>query len=271
MKNQKLYNGVEIPEVGLGTFQLMMGSQTSKTVSEALKIGYRHIDTAKVYLNERSVGKAIRNSGLPRNELFITTKMWNSDIVKRKGEKAFQASLKRLGLEYLDLYLLHWPMEGYMDAYRILEKLYAEKKIRAIGVSNFLIRHLENLQKKCLQKPMVNQIEVNPYYQNEELVEYCQKNNIVVEAYSPLGGSKFSCLGDPTLVSIANKYHVSTAQVILKWLTQRNIVVLPRSKNLSHLASNLSLDDFVLSDKDLDDIKGLNKNFKTGDDPEKYE
>lgn len=270
MKTVKLYNGVGIPLIGLGTYQLKMGLQTYKTVLSSLEMGYRHIDTARIYLNERSVGKAIKNSGLPREQIFVTTKMWNNSILNRKGEQAFKNSLKRLRLEYVDLYLLHWPIEGYLDAYKVLEKLYEEKKIRSFGVSNFLIRHLENLKTHDLQKPMVNQIEVNPYYQNDELVDYCQKNDIVVEAYSPLGGSKYSCLNDETLLRIAKKYQVSTSQVVLKWLTQRNIVVLPRSKSIEHLKNNLDLDNFVLSDKDISDIKALNKNFKTGDNPEVY-
>lgn len=271
MEKFKLYNGVEIPTIGLGTYQLMMGKQTYDVVSKALKVGYRHIDTARIYLNERSVGKAIIRSDIPRQDIFLTTKMWNNSILNRKGEKAFQNSLKRLKLDYVDLYLLHWPIEGYLEAYKVLEKLYKDEKIKAIGVSNFLIRHLENLKKHGLIKPMVNQIEVNPYYQNDELVNYCQKNAIVVEAYSPLGGSKYSCLKDETLTKIANKYHVSTAQVILKWLTQRNIVALPRSKQIEHLKSNLDIDHFALTKEDMMDIKALNKNFKTGDDPEVYE
>lgn len=271
MKTIKLYNNVEIPMVGLGTYQLMMGLQSYKTVLSSLKIGYRHIDTARIYLNERSVGQAIKRSKLPREQIFVTTKMWNNSILNKKGEQAFKNSLKRLGLKYIDLYLLHWPIEGYLEAYKVLEKLYAEKQIRSFGVSNFLIRHLENLKAHGLKKPMVNQIEINPYYQNDELIDYCQKNDIVVEAYSPLGGSKYSCLHDETLSRIAKKYQVSTSQVILKWLTQRNIIVLPRSKNIDHIKNNLELDSFVLSDKDISDIKTLNKNFKTGDDPEVYE
>ena len=270
MQTFKLYNGGTIPAIGLGVFQLKRGKETVDTVLNALDCGYRLIDTARVYFNESSVGEAIKKTELKREEIFVSTKMWKTAIYTHTAKMAFNHSLKRLGLDYVDLYLLHWPVKGFIYAYKAIEELYKEGKIKAIGVSNFLPRHIERLKEAGLMLPMVNQIEVNPYYQNDETVEYCQKEDIVVEAYSPFGGSKHSCLGDATLKEIASKYHVSTAQVIVRWLYQKGIVALPRSKSINHLKSNIEIDSFELDESDMEAIKKLNQNLKSGGDPEKY-
>ena len=265
-----MYNNIKIPQIGFGVYQLMRGKTTCNAVLEALADGYRHIDTAKIYGNEKSVGKAIKECGLSREQIFVTTKMWNSDITARKGKKAFLTSLKNLGLEYVDLYLLHWSVDGYIEAYKTLIELYNEGKIRAIGVSNFLIRHLEEIKKQGLMLPMVNQIEVNPQFSNDELVDYCKKNNIIVESWSPLGGSRHNVLDNEVIKRIAEKHSVTPSQVVIRWHIERGLVVLPRSKNPIHIKENFDVEKFSLDEEDMKLMKSLNINIRTGGDPEQY-
>lgn len=269
MNKIKLNDGNYIPQIGFGVFRAKFGKETFNAVTWALEANYGHIDTAKIYLNERSVGKAIKKSSLNREDIFVTTKVWNTDVIKRKTRKAFFKSLRRLKLKYVDLYLIHWPVDGYIDAYLELVKLQKEGYIKSIGVSNFQIRHLEELKKHTDIVPAVNQIESNPQFNNQELISYCQAHNIAVEVWSPLGGSKHSLLNEPTLVKLSEKYHKTTAQIIIRWHIQRGVIVLVKSSHKERIYSNLDVFDFELSSEDMELINSLNTNQRVGGDPDK--
>lgn len=271
MENIKLNNGIEIPQIGLGVFRTPDGEDTVNAVKWAIQAGYRHIDTAKGYGNEKSVGEGIRRSGIDRSELFITTKLANDDNQNGKTREAFEKSLSDLGLDYLDLYLIHWPTTGSVEAWKVMEELYKEGKVRAIGVSNFYVNHMEKLSKHWSVVPAVNQIEVHPYYSNIENVEYAKKNGIAVEAYSPLGGNGANTLADPVILALAEKYGRTAAQIVLRWEMQRGIIVLPKSTHEERIKSNFNIFDFELSSDDMDAISGLNKNAKKGSNPEKFD
>lgn len=260
MKSFQLHNNVSIPAIGFGTYKLVDGSICVEAVKTALKHNYRHIDTAAVYANEKSVGIAIRESTIPREELFVTSKVWNTKRGYRTTMKAFEASLERLGLDYLDLYLIHWPAntlqfdnakELNADTWRALETLYTEGKVRAIGVSNFLPHHLEDLMEKAKIVPMVNQIEYHPGYTQQETVDFCQQHNIIVEAWSPLARGRV--LEEPLLLELADKYAVSVGAICLQFALQQGIVVLPKSEKEARIVANISI-DFELS---LEDIKRI--------------
>lgn len=267
MNTKTLNNGVEIPEIALGVWQ--SGDATEDAVLAALKNGYRHIDTAACYGNEKEVGDAIAKSGIPREELFITTKLWNDDIRAGKAREAFFESLKKLGLDYVDLYLIHWPVEGSNEAYKEMMKLRDEGYIRAIGVCNFKKHQMEDLIEAVGEVPAVDQMEFNPGIQDEEILEFCKDNNIVLEAWSPLGHGE--SLSNPVIVEIADKYKKSPAQVILKWLLQKGIVILPKSVHENRIIENADLYDFTLSDEDLKAIDALNANKRTGPDPDNFD
>lgn len=268
-----LSNGVEIPQIGLGVylgygvFENPDSSLTIDSVKSALEVGYRHIDMAAAYGNESDVGIAIKESGVPREELFLTTKLWNDDIVARRAKEGFEESLKKLQTDYLDLYLLHWPIDGMEEAWSVLEDLYLEKRIKAIGVSNFQMHHMKQLMKHARIKPMVNQIESNPYNNNQKLVDDCRLEDIQIEAWSPLGGSGGNILQNPALKDLAEKYNKSVAQIILRWNIQRGIVVLPKSIHKERQVSNMEVFDFVLSDEDMRTIFRMNKNISAGTPP----
>ena len=261
-----LNNGVQIPQVGLGVWQAARGDVTQGAVRAALELGYRHVDTAKDYGNEREVGEAVRDSGLPREEVFVTTKLWNDDQGYDATFRAFEQSSKRLGLEYIDLYLLHWPVAGKrLDSWQALEELYAQKRVRAIGVSNFLVPHLEELLAQAQVVPQVNQIELTPFLQRRETLAFCKQHNIVVEAYSPLTrGQKFN---DPTLRRVAHEVGRSPAQVLLRWGIQKGVVVLPKSVARERIAQNAALFDFELNPDTMLALDGLEANLTTGWDP----
>jgi methylglyoxal/glyoxal reductase len=246
----KMNNGLEIPVLGLGTWQTRAGAETVNSVLWALEFGYRHIDTAAIYENEESVGEGIRKSGIPRNEIFVTTKVWNSDQGYDKALRAFDRSIKKLRLDYVDLYLIHWPVEGLRnDTWKALENLQANGKVRSIGVSNYTINHLEELQKESSNLPAVNQVEFHPYLFQKELMEYCNYKNIIIEAYSPLvRGRKFK---DPKLIKIADKYGKSPAQILIRWSLQHNLVVLPKSAHKERVIENASVFDFSISNEDM--------------------
>jgi diketogulonate reductase-like aldo/keto reductase len=211
----RLYNGIEMPYFGLGVFEANEGSETIEAVKYALEIGYRHIDTASMYLNERSVGEGIRASGLSRNEVFVTTKVWNSHQGYQETLDAFHKSLERLKFDYIDLYLIHWPVHGkYIDTWRAMEELYHKKLIRAIGVSNFLEHHLDNLIRNTEITPMLNQVEFHPYLTSPSLLDYCKKKKIQFQAWSPILKGKVN--GIPLLVELGKKYHKTPTQVILR-------------------------------------------------------
>jgi diketogulonate reductase-like aldo/keto reductase len=264
----ELNSGGNIPAIGFGTWQLSP-DDAERSVAEALKAGYRLIDTAKIYRNEATVGKAINQSGLPRADIFLTTKLWNSDQGYNSALTAFSESLKKLGQEYIDLYLIHWPGEGSerrLESWRALEEIQKTGQVRAIGVSNFTIRHLEELLEHSSVVPAVNQIEFHPfiYEQQRELLEYCQKHGIVFEAYSPLAQGHLS---DDILVSIGNKYQKSASQVMLRWAIQKGTVPLPRSRNSQHIRQNLEVFDFELSDEDISAIDNLSRGDRQSWDP----
>ena len=258
-----LSNGVEVPCIGYGTWQTPDGETARTCVKNAIELGYRHIDTAAAYGNEASVGEGIRDSGVKRDELFITTKHWISERGYEKTVKAVETSLTALGLDYLDLYLIHWPMvkkidenweEINADTWRGFEKMYKDGKIRAIGVSNFLPHHLESLKKNSTVAPMVNQIEFHPGYSQPEVVDYCKKENILVQAWSPLGSG--AVLKDEFLAGIAAKYNKSVAQLCIRYAIQNGIVPLPKS-NRERIADNMKVFDFSISAEDMEKIANM--------------
>lgn len=265
-----LNNGVQMPQLGLGVWKSKDGNEVEAAVTAALKAGYRLIDTAMVYGNEGGVGKAIRASGIPREEIFVTTKLWNSDQGKGNVRPAFEASLKRLGLDYIDLYLIHWPMPArdlYVETWHEFEKLYADKKVRAIGVCNFEVEHLEKLDKHSTVTPAVNQIELHPRFAQTELREYAKEHGILIESWSPLGGTKGSILGNEMLIQIGKDYSKSPAQVVIRWHLQHNLIVIPKSVHAERISQNIDVFDFELSKKEMDMIDSLETGQRLGPDP----
>ncbi|UFT99106.1 aldo/keto reductase [Radiobacillus kanasensis] len=264
-----LHNGVKMPWLGLGVFKVSDGEEAVNSVKAAIKNGYKSIDTAAVYKNEEGVGQGIREAGVPREELFITSKVWNSDQGYESTLAAFEASLERLELDYLDLYLIHWPVAGkYKETWKALEKLYKAGKVKAIGVSNFHIHHLEDLLDDAEISPMVNQVEFHPHLAQLELREYCQRKNIQLEAWSPLKQGEL--LNEPTIEKIAQKYNKSTAQVIIKWDLQSGVVTIPKSIKEHRIIENADVFDFELTAEDMKLIDGLNKNERVGPDPDNF-
>ncbi|MGG0286729.1 aldo/keto reductase [Peribacillus butanolivorans] len=262
-----LHNGVKMPQVGFGVFKVKNGSETVESVKKAIEVGYRSIDTAAVYENEEGVGQAIRESGISREELFITSKVWNTDQGYETTLQAFDDSLKRLGLEYLDLYLIHWPgKDKYLETWKALEKLYNEGKVKSIGVSNFHVHHLEKLLANSEIKPVVNQIELHPLLTQVEIRDYCEKHDIKVEAWSPLG--RGSLIEEPTINHIAKKHGKSSAQVLIRWHLQHEIVVIPKSITPSRIEENAQVFDFSLSLNEMNQIDALNKNERFGSNPD---
>jgi diketogulonate reductase-like aldo/keto reductase len=262
-----LHNGVKMPWFGLGVFKVKEGSEVIESVRAALKHGYRAIDTAAVYQNEEGVGKAIKESGVPREEIFITSKVWNSDQGYESTLQAYETSLKKLGLDYLDLYLIHWPGKNkFKETWKALEKLYKDGRVRAIGVSNFKIHHLEELLKDCEIKPMVNQVEFHPHLTQKDLLAYCQKEGIQLEAWSPLKQGQL--VNDPVLTEIGKKYGKSAVQVILRWDLQNKVVTIPKSIKEQRIIDNANIFDFELSAEDMETIDGLNKDERVGSDPD---
>lgn len=264
-----LHNGVKMPQLGFGVFKVKEGEEVVDAVKAALAAGYRSIDTAAAYRNEEGVGQAIRESGIPREQLFITTKVWNTDQGYESTLAAFEASRQKLGLDYLDLYLIHWPVKGkYKDTWRALEKLYKDGVVKAIGVSNFQVHHLEDILQDAEFVPTVNQIELHPLLIQQELRDYCDKHSIYVEAWSPL--MQGNNLDDPILVELAQKQGKSVAQIILRWHLQHNIIVIPKSVTEKRIQENAALFDFELSQADMDRIDSMNRNRRFGSDPDNF-
>ena len=265
-----LSNDVEIPILGLGTFR-SREKDAYNAVLEALKAGYRHIDTAAIYQNEEEVGKAIKDSNVPREEIFVTTKVWNDDQGYMNTKRAFYASLKRLGLDYVDLYLIHWPKsyEKTASTWRALEDLYEAGLTRAIGVSNFSFHHLEHLFETAIVIPHVNQVETHVKLQNIKLQDFCMENGIYLEAYAPfMSHHVHELLEDETMQEIAKKYQKSVPQIALRYLIEREIIVIPKSVTPSRIKENLDVFDFSLSKEDYETLRKLNRGHKRFPEPD---
>lgn len=270
-----LNNGLEIPEVGFGTWQIPDGKEVKNAVLYALESGYRHIDTAKIYENEKGVGEAIQESNIPRGDIFLTTKVWNKDRGYDSTLKAFEKSLELLNTDYLDLYLIHWPANAQQfdnwkelnaETWRAMEDLYDQGKIKSIGVCNFLVHHLEALKETARIDPMVNQIEYHPGYLQQEVVDYCKEKLILVEAWSPIGSGRI--LENKELKSIADHYKVSVAQLCIKFCLQNGILPLPKSVTPKNILSNLEVNNFTISDDDMQRISSMDEAGFSGLNPD---
>jgi diketogulonate reductase-like aldo/keto reductase len=262
-----LHNGVKMPWMGLGVFKVTDGEEVIESVKAAIRNGYISIDTASFYKNEEGVGQAFRESGVPREELFITTKVWNADQGYESTLQAFETSLDKLGLDYLDLYLIHWPGKNkYKETWKAFEELYKQGRVRAIGVCNFQVHHLEDLIASAEIKPMVNQVELHPHLTQKELLAYCKAEGIQLEAWSPLKQGQL--LNHPVLEDIAQKYNKSVAQVILRWDLQHGVVTIPKSVKEQRIIDNANVFDFELSAEDMEKIDGLNEDSRAGSHPD---
>jgi methylglyoxal/glyoxal reductase len=263
-----LNNGAEIPRIGLGVYQIESGDATRNAVRWALEAGYRHVDTAAAYGNEADVGEAIREGGVPRDEVFVTTKLWNENHGYDEALRAFDRSLDRLGFEYVDLYLIHWPVEGLRgESWRALERMLSDRRARAIGVSNYMVHHLEEMLDHAGVIPAVNQIELSPfnYRSRRDVLDLCRERGIAVEAYSPL--TKARRLDEPTVVRIAERHGKTPAQVLIRYGLEVGAVVLPRSSNRERIAENLDVFDFSLGGDDMEALHSLDEGLATGWDP----
>lgn len=264
-----LNNGVKMPWLGLGVYKAVEGEEVKDAVKAALRVGYRSIDTASFYKNEQGVGEGIKESGVPRDEIFVTTKVWNEEQGYQETLRAFEESRKKLDLEVIDLYLVHWPVSGkFKETWRALEELYKDGKVRAIGVSNFNIHHLETLLADATVIPAVNQVEYHPLLTQKELHNYCKEKGIQLEAWSPLmQGKKFE---DPTLVELGEKYRKTPAQIILRWDLQNEVVTIPKSVTPARIQANGEIFDFELSQGDMEKLDSMNQNFRFGPDPDQF-
>jgi diketogulonate reductase-like aldo/keto reductase len=261
----KLNNGIDIPVLGLGTY-LARDQQAYEAVRNALKIGYRHIDTAAMYQNEKEIGQAVRDHDVEREEVFVTTKLWNSDHGFNKALEAFETSYEKLGLDYVDLYLLHWPVPNLrMDSWRALEQLYKDGKVKSIGVSNYTIRHIEELLKEAKIVPVVNQVEFHPYLYQKELLEYCMSKDIWIQSYSPL--TKGRMLDDQPLKNISHNYRKTPAQLLIRWCLEKKTITLPKSANVSNIMENSEVFDFTISKEDMTKLDSLHRNMRVTWDP----
>ena len=258
---------IEMPWMGFGTYKIKEGSEVVDSVKWAIEAGYRSIDTAALYQNEEGVGKAIKDSSISRGDIFLTSKVWNSDQGFDQTIKAFNSSLKKLGTDYLDLYLIHWPVVGkYKETWHAMENLHKEGKIRAIGVSNFLVHHLQDLMSYASVVPAVNQVEFHPYLQQPELQKFCRKNEIRLEAWSPIMKGKVSNIKE--LIEIGKKYGKTPAQVTLRWEQQKGIVVIPKSVHRERILENADIFDFDLTEEEIEKIDAIDKHERLGPDPD---
>ena len=269
-----LHNGVKMPWLGLGVFKVEEGQELVNAVKNAITHGYRSIDTAAIYGNEVGVGQGVREATqmeeVTREDLFVTSKVWNSELGYEATIAAYEESLTKLGLDYLDLYLIHWPVAGkFKEAWRALETLYKEGRVKAIGVSNFQIDHLKDLMEDAEIKPMVNQVECHPRLTQKELQAFCKQHDIQLEAWSPLMQGQL--LENEKLQKIASKYGKSTAQIILRWDLQNGIVIIPKSTKEHRIVENASVFDFELTQEDIECINSLNENHRVGPDPDNFD
>jgi methylglyoxal/glyoxal reductase len=264
----RLNTGVLVPKIGFGTWKLEGGDEARGATKVALELGYRLIDTAAIYINEESIGEAIRSSDVPREDIFVTTKLWSSDLGYERAFSAYENSLSRLGLNYIDLYLIHWPAhKGRLDAWRAMEEMYREEKVKNIGVSNFTMRHLEELRRAAHLVPAVNQIELHPriYKEQRDLLEYCHARGIVVEAYSPLGQG--GLLNEPPLRRIGAVHDKTSAQVLLRWCVQHDTVPIPKTSRRERMKENFDIFDFELSREEMVAIDHMGKGKRMSPDP----
>lgn len=261
----KLNNGIEIPQLGLGVY-LTKPSECVDACLNAFEAGYRHIDTASMYGNEKEVGKAVRTSGLLREEIFVTTKLWNDDHGFDKTLKAFDKTLKKFGLDYIDLYLIHWPgTDKRKEAWKALEKIYESGQCKAIGVSNYMIPHLEELFTYANVIPAVNQCEFHPFLYTKDLLDFCNKHNIAFEGYSPL--ARMRRKNDPVIKQLMQKYSKSHAQIMIKWSLQQEVITIPKSAKRDRIIENADVFDFEISDADMEALNGLNEGLHTSWNP----
>ena len=256
----KLYNNIQIPQFGLGVYQITDNNECEKVCLEAIKLGYRHIDTAQIYGNEKAVGSAIKKSKIPREEFFITTKIWITDFSQGKALKQVDEMLKRLDTNYIDLLLLHWPKNDYISAYKDMEIAYDQGKVKSIGLSNFQEKHIKEILKICKIKPCINQIELHPYGQRKEIVKLCQENNIKIEAWYPIAHGDTKLINNELFKKLAKKYKKTNVQIILRWHIQKGFIIFPRTKKENHLKENINIFDFELSNDEMKLIDSLDKN-----------
>lgn len=265
-----LNNGIEMPWLGFGVWKID-DDNTAQSVQWAIEAGYRHIDTAAIYGNEQGVGKGVHNSGIPREQLFITTKLWNEDIRAGREMQAFEESLKKLAMDYVDLYLIHWPVENFQRSWKVMEDILASGRAKAIGVCNFQPHHLDTLLADARVIPAINQIESHPYLTQQPLLKYCADKGIACQAWSPLGGSGAPLLEDEKIIELAQKHSKTPAQIVLRWDLQRQVTPLIKSANQQRIKSNTELYDFSLSEEEMAVLNGLNQNKRFGPDPENFD
>ncbi|MCX6238760.1 MAG: aldo/keto reductase [Bacteroidia bacterium] len=266
----KLANGVEMPYFGLGVFKTNEGTEVENSVKWALESGYRHIDTAAIYQNERGVGNAVKASGIPRNELFITTKAWNENQRRGTIMEGFEESLELLQTEYVDLYLIHWPVKGkYTATWKVMEEIYLSGRAKAIGLSNFLQHHLEDIFKIAEIRPMVNQVECHPYLVQQPLIDFCQSRNIVYEAWRPIMQGMVNDI--PLFIELSEKYKKMPVHIVLRWDLQKGIVTIPKSVHKDRIEHNANIFDFELSAEDIHRIDALDRNERFGSHPDTFD
>ncbi|MEO0900684.1 MAG: aldo/keto reductase [Bacteroidota bacterium] len=266
----ELNNGVQMPYFGLGVYLSKDGNEVIQAIDDALEHGYRHIDTASIYKNEHGVGEAIKQSSVNREDLFVVSKVWNADQGFESTLKAYDDSLKRLDLDYLDLYLIHWPKEGlYKDTWKALEKIYSEKRVKAIGVSNFLQHHLEDVMMDSEVVPMVNQMEFHPYLVQQDLLDFCKNKGIQYEAWSPMMQGHIFKMDE--FKQLAKKYGKTIAQIVLRWDIQKGVVTIPKSVKKERIISNAQIFDFELEESDMELLDGMNQGKRFGPDPDNFD
>lgn len=263
-------NGVQIPQLGFGVYKIEKGAVFEKTIAAAIQSGYRHFDTAKIYGNEEALGRELQKSGLPREELFITSKVWTTDLGYHATKKAFEQTCRKLNVTYLDMYLIHFAGPHYEKAWAAMEDLYMEGRIKVIGVANFEIEHLEHLKKQSRISPMINQIETHPEFQQHDLHDYMVRDRILHEAWGPLGQGNKALLEHPVLVETAHHHQKSVAQVILRWHINRGVIIIPKSSNLQRIKENSEIFDFDLSDEEMDRIRDLDTGIRNSVNPTGY-